>query len=74
MKLKNDWKQILRNAWSVRLIVLAAALTGLEIGLPLYSEEMPRGLFAALSGVVTILALVARLLVQRSVENDADEK
>lgn len=70
MKLKDDWKRILRDAWSVRLIVLAAVLTGAEVALPLFGEEMPRGVFAALSGFVTVAALIARLLVQRKVEDD----
>ena len=34
MKLVSDWRHVLRNAWSVRLIVLAALLSGLEVVLP----------------------------------------
>ena len=73
MRLVDDWRQVVRKAWSVRLIALAALLSGLEIALPLLDGvvDLPRGLFAALSGAVTGAALVARLVAQRSM-SDAD--
>ncbi|MBI2240305.1 MAG: hypothetical protein HYU59_05815 [Magnetospirillum gryphiswaldense] len=75
MRLVDDWLSVLRKAWSIRLIALAALLSGLEIAIPLLDGvvDLPRGLFAALSGVVTSAALVARLVAQRSM-NDADAR
>jgi hydrogenase/urease accessory protein HupE len=30
-----NWKAVLKRAWSIRLIVVAAVLSGLEVALPL---------------------------------------
>lgn len=65
MKLTDDWKTILRKAWSVRLMILAGLLSGIEVALPYFSADMPRGLFALLSITVVTAALVARLLAQK---------
>ena len=64
MKLHDDWWWIIRKAWSVRLIVLAALLSGIEIILPYCETFIPRGIFAALSFVVTVSAFIARIVVQ----------
>jgi len=61
-----DWKQVLKRAWSIRLIILAGTLTGLEVALPLFSDAVPRGMFAALSALASIAALWARLVAQKT--------
>lgn len=75
MKLVDDWRDIPKRAWSVRLIALAAVLSGLEIALPMLDGvvDIPRGLFAALTGLVTCAALMARLTAQRSMGNAASK-
>lgn len=75
MKLITDWKQVLRKAWSVRLLGIAAVLSGVEAALPHLEAiiEMPRGLFAFLSFVSTCTAFAARLIAQRSMEDDLPE-
>ena len=62
-----NWRDVLAHAWSVRLIALAAALTGLEVATPYLNEVMniPAGLFAALSGLCSAAALVARVFAQQ---------
>lgn len=62
-----NWRSILIHAWSIKLNLLAAILTGVEVVLPLYSDSVPRGIFAALSFVVVILAMWARIVVQKNV-------
>jgi hypothetical protein len=71
MKLLDDWKGVLRRAWSIRLILLAGLLSGIEVALPLLDGvvSLPRGLFACLSLVMTAAAFVARLLAQKEVAN-----
>ena len=69
MRFKRDFKRILLKAWSVRFIAAAVVCSSAEVALPLFSEEMPRGLFAALSGLATVGALVSRVMVQ----NDLDK-
>lgn len=41
----HNWRQVLKRAWSVRLIVLAGALTGIEAMLPFVALPIPAGLF-----------------------------
>ncbi len=66
--LVSNWKQVLKEAWSVRFIVAASLLSGVEVALPFMFEARPiaPGVFAAVSGVVTAAALVARVVTQRS--------
>ena len=65
MKLLADWKNILKKAWSIRLIMLAGLLTGAEGVLPLFIDAFPRGIFAGLSVMVSMGALVARVVTQQ---------
>lgn len=65
MRLQANWKQILKKAWSVRLLLLAALLSGVEVALPFFSGTLPRGPFAALSFLAVASAFVARLVAQK---------
>jgi hypothetical protein len=65
MNLIPDWKIVLKKAWSVRLMLLAGVLSAVEVVLPLFAYDLPRGVFAALSGVVVMSAFVARLMAQK---------
>lgn len=67
MQLYDNWKDILRKAWSVRLMILAGILSAIEVVLPLFADTIPRGTFAALSGVTVACAFVARLVAQKDV-------
>jgi len=70
MKLHEDWKLLLKRAWSVRLALLAGLLGGLEVILPLFTDAMPKGWFAALSVVVSIGVVPARIIAQKNVNGD----
>lgn len=65
MTLVPNWRWILQRAWSIRLMILAAALSFAEVVVPIVFIDMPRGPFAALSGLVTAAAFVARLIAQK---------
>ena len=67
MKLYDNWKDILRRAWSIRLILLAGLLSGCEVILPLFIDAMPRNVFAILSLLAVSGAFVARLVAQKDV-------
>lgn len=67
MKLYDNWKEILRKAWSIRFLVIAGLLSGIEVILPLFHENIPKNLFAALSMVFVTLAFVARLVAQNDI-------
>lgn len=68
----SNWRQVLKRAWSVRLIVIAALLSGVEAMLPFIALPIPPGLFAWFTLVVTAAAFVARILAQKEV-GDADQ-
>lgn len=64
MRLYDDWRRILRKAWSVRLGVLAGLFSAAEVVLPLFSDAIPRNAFAVLSFVAVMGAVVARMVAQ----------
>lgn len=70
----SNWWQVLKRAWSIRWIALAGLLSGIEVFLPIIGSysNIPRGLFAALSGAATAAAFVARVLAQEELP-DADQ-
>ena len=65
LRLSEDWKNILKRAWSVRLMALAALLSGAEVMLPFFADELPRGVFAGFSALTVSAAFVARVLAQK---------
>lgn len=67
--LVSNWREVLRYAWSIRLLILAGILSGLEVALPLIDGliPIPQGVFAALSGLTVAGAFVARLIAQRNI-------
>lgn len=75
MKLVWNWRAVLRHAWSIRLLIAAGILSGVEAALPFVdaAADIPRGIFAVLSFLATGGAFVARLLAQQSVSG-ADEE
>lgn len=67
MKLYDNWKEILRKAWSIRFLAMAGLLSGAEVILPLFHDDIPKNIFAALSMVFVTAAFIARLVAQRDV-------
>ena len=70
MELLPDWKRIARRAWSFRLTIIAALLSGAEVVLPLFIDVLPRNLFASLSFVAVVGAAVARVVSQPRMHED----
>lgn len=73
MKLLPDWKWVVRKAWSVRLMVLAAILTGCEAVVTVTGVEwIPLPAWARLALVFVVIsgAFIARLVVQREDDDD----
>lgn len=77
MNLVSNWRRVLKRAWSIRLMILAGLLSGIEVilSLPDIAERLdwPQGLFAAASGLTTMAAFIARLIAQGNV-NEADDE
>jgi len=72
MKLVSDWRRVLRYAWSIRLLLAAAMLSGLEVVLPYLGDifPIPTGAFAAVTFIVTVLALVMRIISQKAFRDE----
>lgn len=72
MRLVANWRAVLQRAWSVRLMLLAAILSGIEVAIPFLDGVLPvePGVFAALSGLAVTLAFVARFVAQRKLGDD----
>jgi hypothetical protein len=70
MRLLPDWKQILKKAWSVRFLVLAGVFSTAEVVLPLFVQDMPRGIFVALTSISILGSLFSRVIVQKGLRND----
>lgn len=62
IKLGQNWKNILTKAWSVRFLILAALLTGLEAVMPFFA--VPK-IFVFL---LVAAALVARFIAQKDLK------
>ena len=62
--LLDDWRRVLRRAWSIRFSLLAAAFTAAEVVLPFMGDVLPRGLFVLLAFAASLGATVARLVAQ----------
>lgn len=67
LRLYDNWRDIVRRAWSIRFMLVAGLLSGVEVVLPFFADAFPRGTFAALSGLSVGAAFVARLVAQRDV-------
>jgi len=68
MKLYNNWKEIVRKAWSIKFIILAGVLSASEVILPLFFDYFDRGTFAILSFIAVSGAFVSRLIAQKDIE------
>lgn len=64
MKLIPNAKAVLRKAWSVRLGIIAGFFSAAEVVVPFFADTMPRNLFAALSFLAVMGAVVARFVAQ----------
>ncbi len=62
--LLDDWRRVLRRAWSIRLSIVAAIFTATEVVVPLFGDVLPRGAFVLLAFAASIGAAIARLVAQ----------
>jgi hypothetical protein len=67
MRFYENWREIMRRSWSLRFIILAGLLSGCEIVLPLFADQIPRNLFAVLSFAAVAAAFIARLVAQKGI-------
>ncbi len=67
-----NWRLVLKRAWTVRLLILAGCLSGLEVGFAVFADNPPisRATFASLYAIITIGALFARFYAQDNCHED----
>lgn len=64
MTLIDDWRKVLRKAWSMKLAVLAAMFSAAEVVLPFAGDVVPPRAMAALALVTALGAALTRILYQ----------
>ena len=64
-RLLPDWKDILKRAWSVRLMLLAFVATLAEALWPVFAPGFDFRFAGVVSAVLIAAAFVARLMAQR---------
>lgn len=68
-----DWKEVLKKAWSIRLVLLAAGLGGLELLLQYITPDHPPKLFIIAGVCVNMAAAVARVVAQPKLSGHVHE-
>lgn len=75
MTLLPEWKDILKRAWSVKFLTLAAVLSGCETIMQLGgSAFLPQWVVPAVVGLLSAFGILARVLAQKESEEIAEEK
>lgn len=65
IKLIDDWRAVLKRAWSLKFSLLAALLGAAEMAVQFYQPASIRpGVFAAIAGTVSLASALARLVAQ----------
>lgn len=70
MNFISDWRRVLGRAWSVRLMLLAALLSGAEAVSPWLENILAPGQLALFSALASSGAFVARFLVQKDFDHE----
>lgn len=70
VRLIDDWRRVLRRAWSIRLMVLAGGLSGCEALLPLVTDSLPWPRWAS---SLLVFGIVAGAFIARLVAQHADD-
>ena len=69
LRLHENWRELLLNAWSVRFALIAAACDGVALLCSFFTDAPGalRGVFAVVGMLCTIAAPIARLMPQANV-------
>lgn len=65
VEVRQDWRWVIKRAWSFRLLALAALLESASVIIPLFANEIPRTTFSILILIVIAAAMVARVIAQK---------
>lgn len=70
MKLIENWRSVVGKSWAFWLSIISAILSAIEVWLPMANILVPPKTFAIASGVVAVLAAVARVVYQASLHEE----
>lgn len=70
MKLVDDWRKILRRAWSVRLMLFAGLMDGFNACWFAFADSTPHGVFLAVGMGASLAAVMARIIEQPKMRHD----
>ena len=70
-----DWKRVLKRAWSVKFLGMAAVVSGFETVMQIAGNSfLPAGVAPAIVGSLSALGILARVMAQKEAEEIADVK
>lgn len=70
-ELVEDWKAILKKAWSVKFNIVAALLGAIEVAIALIKPAgVPNGMFAGFAVIVSLAANGARIMAQFEMKSE----
>lgn len=73
MNFIDDWEKQFPKLWSVRLSILAALASAVEVGMNLYASNTPPLLVIA-AGMTSLGAAIARIIAQPTVTGNGSSK
>ena len=74
MKLVEDWRGILKRAWSVKFNIAATLFGAAEVVVAIVQPAaIPNGVFAGIAATISVLSNVARIMAQSPLSPDVYE-
>jgi len=72
MKLVEDWRAILKRAWSVKFNIAATLFGAAEVVVAIVQPAaIPNGVFAGIAATISVFANVARIMAQKELTDAA---
>lgn len=69
MNLIHDWVNVLKRAWSIRLAIGAALLSGVDIYMQAFTAVHPSLWLSGASAALGVAAAISRLVSQQNIVN-----
>lgn len=63
----DDWKVLLKHAWSIRFMALASIFSTAEAMLPLFTDTIPRNILTVLTLISIAGGMWSRLVIQKAI-------
>lgn len=70
MTLIDNWRKVLKSAWSMRLAMLTALFSAAEVALPFFVDFVPPRTMAIMATITAAGAAIARVIAQPELHND----